>query len=591
MKVSLVAYSKPVVPGLESPTDLVAYCARVSNPSNQFNTETAEKLIKYLIKHQHWSPLELATMCLEIETTRDIARQILRHRSFSFQEFCLSGDTEIYFAVPSKLASGSYKPTTKIKLADLYDKWANGAKSIKRRGSGNSIRMPMKKRLSDMHIKCFDEVSGQLTTSHIKEVFYTGKKPLYKIALSDGKQIKTTKEHKFLTDGGFSPLEKIVDLSMIGDRAVMSKIGTIAVNGVPVYQDKDWLLKKKQESLFHGGGLRYISQKYDVNYSTLRKWLKIYKMQYTKKETSIVTGGPWNKGVFGYNLPPKTEQARRNHQLSARKGRDSNLWRGGGSGKRKGIDPIDAFAFRTEKQHTCEVCGVYGGNLDIHHIVPVSENPSLENEKTNWQLLCRTCHINHHKTNNHSGWQAMGAKARKKSAYTVKWVTIDKIEYLGEQDTYDIEVDHQSHNYIANGIVTHNSQRYADPTKDLSFEVREARLQDPKNRQNSISDGVDLDVQRGWDTLQRRVIEEAKTAYNWAIENGIAKEQARAVLPEGLTMSRMYMSGTLRSWIHYIQLRSANGTQKEHMEIAKQCAIVISELFPLAKNLIESEVK
>jgi thymidylate synthase (FAD) len=220
MKVQLIAYSKPVAEGLETPTDLVAFCARVSNPSNQYNTETAEKLIKYLIKHQHWSPLELATMCLEIETTRDIARQILRHRSFSFQEF---------------------------------------------------------------------------------------------------------------------------------------------------------------------------------------------------------------------------------------------------------------------------------------------------------------------------------------------------------------------------------SQRYADPTKDLSFEVREARLQDPKNRQNSISDGVDTDIQYGWDTLQRRVIEEAKTAYKWAIENGIAKEQARAVLPEGLTMSRMYMSGTLRSWIHYIQLRSANGTQKEHIEIARECAKVIAEVFPLSAQFIEQE--
>ncbi len=216
MKVQLIAYSKPVAEGLETPTDLVAFCARVSNPSNQYNTETAEKLIKYLIKHQHWSPLELATMCLEIETTRDIARQILRHRSFSFQEF---------------------------------------------------------------------------------------------------------------------------------------------------------------------------------------------------------------------------------------------------------------------------------------------------------------------------------------------------------------------------------SQRYADPTKDLSFEVREARLQDPKN----ISDGVDTDIQYGWDTLQRRVIEEAKTAYKWAIENGIAKEQARAVLPEGLTMSRMYMSGTLRSWIHYIQLRSANGTQKEHIEIARECAKVIAEVFPLSAQFIEQE--
>ena len=220
MKVTLISYSKPVLEGLDTPTDLVAFCARVSNPSNQINSETAEKLIKYLIKHQHWSPLEMANMCLEIETTRDIARQILRHRSFSFQEF---------------------------------------------------------------------------------------------------------------------------------------------------------------------------------------------------------------------------------------------------------------------------------------------------------------------------------------------------------------------------------SQRYADPTKDLEFVTREARLQDPKNRQNSISEGVDVMLQYEWNKRQEDLIEQVKIQYNWAIQNGIAKEQARALLPEGLIMSRMYMSGSLRSWIHYIQLRSGNGTQKEHMEIAKECAKVIAEVFPLSTQFIAAE--
>lgn len=219
MNVKLISYSKPVLEGLETPTDLVAFCARVSNPSSQINSETSEKLIKYLIKHQHWSPLEIASMCLEIETTRDIARQMLRHRSFSFQEF---------------------------------------------------------------------------------------------------------------------------------------------------------------------------------------------------------------------------------------------------------------------------------------------------------------------------------------------------------------------------------SQRYADPIADLTFVTRQARLQDPKNRQNSIKiESVDCMLQYEWDTRQREIIDLVKVHYNWAIRNNIAKEQARALLPEGLIMTRLYMNGTLRSWIHYIQLRSANGTQLEHMDIAKECAKVISEVFPLANEIIQ----
>lgn len=146
---------------------------------------------------------------------------------------------------------------------------------------------------------------------------------------------------------------------------------------------------------------------------------------------------------------------------------------------------------------------------------------------------------------------------------------------------------------IARQILRHRSfsfqefsQRYADPVKDLDFEIREARLQDDKNRQNSVETD-DTELKTEWMLAQERVIIEARKAYRWAIENGIAKEQARAVLPEGLTMSRMYMNGTLRSWIHYIELRSANGTQKEHMEIAKACAHVIAEVFPMATKLVK----
>jgi thymidylate synthase (FAD) len=145
---------------------------------------------------------------------------------------------------------------------------------------------------------------------------------------------------------------------------------------------------------------------------------------------------------------------------------------------------------------------------------------------------------------------------------------------------------------IARQILRHRSfsfqefsQRYADPTKDLDFVLREARLQDTKNRQNSIETD-NLALQAFWQTQQQNVINAAKNAYEWAIENGIAKEQARAVLPEGLTVSRLYMNGTLRSWVHFIELRSENGTQKEHRQIAIECAKVIAKVFPMANEFI-----
>ena len=146
---------------------------------------------------------------------------------------------------------------------------------------------------------------------------------------------------------------------------------------------------------------------------------------------------------------------------------------------------------------------------------------------------------------------------------------------------------------IARQILRHRSfsfqefsQRYADPTKDLGFELREARLQDTKNRQNSIeTDNYALKTL--WEEQQRFIIDSAKSAYDWAIENGIAKEQARTVLPEGNTQSRMYMNGTLRSWIHYCQLRMNNGTQKEHKEIATECWKIITDKFPNVAAALE----
>ena len=145
---------------------------------------------------------------------------------------------------------------------------------------------------------------------------------------------------------------------------------------------------------------------------------------------------------------------------------------------------------------------------------------------------------------------------------------------------------------IARQILRHRSfsfqefsQRYADPTQELDFVLREARLQDTSNRQNSIEVEDNL-LQIEWERAQKRVLFAVRDAYAWAMKNGIAKEQARAVLPEGMTVSRLYMNGTLRSWVHFIELRSGHGTQREHQQVALACAKVIAEIFPMAKDFV-----
>ena len=153
---------------------------------------------------------------------------------------------------------------------------------------------------------------------------------------------------------------------------------------------------------------------------------------------------------------------------------------------------------------------------------------------------------------------------------------------------------------IARQILRHRSfsfqefsQRYADPTKDLDFVLREARLQDTKNRQNSVAITAETEDDRfliaEWNRRQQDVINLVRENYAWAVGAGIAKEQARAILPEGNTVSRLYMNGTLRSWIHFIDLRSGNGTQLEHMEVARECAKVIAEIFPMATEYVQPQ--
>ena len=174
------------------------------------------------------------------------------------------------------------------------------------------------------------------------------------------------------------------------------------------------------------------------------------------------------------------------------------------------------------------------------------------------------------------------ASAEKLVQYLIKhqhWSPLEMVNVCMEIDTT---------RDIARQILRHRSfsfqefsQRYADPTKDLSFITREARLQDEKNRQNSVDIPMEDSIHHIWESYQEVIIERCKHAYDWAINAGIAKEQARAILPEGLTMSRMYVNGTLRSWIHYMQLRAGNGTQKEHQEIARACAEAIYQIFPL----------
>lgn len=545
MSVRLIAISKPIIEEVSTAEELIAYVARVSNPKNQENTSTATKLLKYCIEHKHFSIFEMVNVVLEINTTRDIARQILRHRSFSFQEFCVEENTLI------TTKNGKHR------IADLF-------------------RRQKTKQYSDMSnwlTRVYDERSKTFVNRRIKEVFDTGKKIVFELTLENGKKLTCTADHKILTNNGF---KRLGSLSMDDD--------FVACNGIPVYRDKAWLQKAKTFSIENKTGLFGIANLAGVNPVTISKWLKHHDLGFTKKEVASYTKA-WNDGLPTDKQPMfgrfHNEKTRSMMRKSATRGKNANFYVNGNKtlNVMKWRNKVAYFCkgFHTEllikQDYKCPISGktLTRKNSDVDHILPVYARPDLAFDVNNLQVLYRDAH------------KEKSKRESLESRYTIRYSKIASIVEIGERQTYDLEIDHVDHNYIANGIVTHNSQRYADASQ-FGFVMREARLQDTKNRQNSIENN-NADLALAWRDYQDAVEELVREGYDWALRNGIAKEQARAILPEGMTMSRMYMNGSLRSWIHYCRLRMGPETQKEHREVATDAWAIITNEFPFLKDV------
>ena len=566
MSVKLVSITHPSLEKEMTPEEFMVYIARVSNPSNQMNVETAPRLINYLIKHKHWSPFEFVDMTVEIVTRRSIAAQILRHKSFSFQEFCMSGESEVYFDLPGKVADGK-RQLYKLKLKDIYTKW----------NSKDALGNELKERIKKMFVRVYDESSKTLIHAHIKDVFQTGVKPIFEIELYNGKKIRCTKEHKVLSENGFVSLEEGAGLHLVGTKAVFTnKDFAIGTNGVPLYQTYDWLNEQKQKSIEYKTGLNGIANEAGVSYHTIRKWLKKNGLQFTKKEVSEYTE-IWNKGKFGYNTKPHSKETILKMKLKARKGPNSNLWKGGSDRTERKKIADWCNSIRSLKlidyNYSCSMCGS-SQRLELDHIKPVYSNPELSYEYDNIQVLCNSCHNEKHKI---AGDKKQWSEKRAKNKMTVRWSKIKSVKYLGEEMTYDLEIDHESHNYVADGVIVHNSQRYSSATTVQDIELRK---QAEKNRQSSAEaynpewvGGVKLsDIVSGH-------FQASLNLYNEMIQAGIAREVARDVLPLA-TETKIFMKGNIRSWIHYLEIRTADDTQKEHREIAVKIQDVFKQNFP-----------
>lgn len=556
--------------------EIIVGIARLSS-SRETNELFAEpyKLIRHCIQNGHWSIFSMANLTFEIETSRAIGRELLRHWSLSPQELCLSGDTEVYFDFPCGKGKSRLKRNS-VKIKDLYEKIHKGSKPNRETGVRNNIAV----KILNKRIRSFNSETRTLKHSWIKDVFYCGPKELYEIELECGKKIKTTRDHKFFIKGkGWLSLDDAIGINLSSNGiASFERVESFATNGVVAWKDKEWMQEKKQEAIDNKKGLPYIAEEAGCSYDNIRKWLKIHGLSFTKKEVASYTAA-WNNGKTGYRLGPHSEESKEKMRASARRGSSSNLWRGGvdRNEKQKIRDWVSQNKYRIlfDRDFKCENCGEEGSELHLHHIVPLYENITLGKEESNLQVLCRWCHsLWHHENGDYHKFSKL--PKRKKIC---KWSKIKYIKYVGVEDTYDLEIWGKEHCYVANGIVVHNSQRYKSVTE---FEPIELRMQSKDNRQSSTeiinNDSLAFEVKDS--------VLEAGITYQYLLEKGVSRETARFVLPE-CTQTTLIMNGKVRDWITMLNQRLHKTAQKECRMVAecicdifrKECPLISEALF------------
>jgi len=483
---------------------MITAMARVSAPQNQNNMETAPRLLAYLIKHKHWSPFEMANLCVKIRTERDISAQILRHRSFSFQEYCLAGNARITIKTPEGAVQ-------RIPIKELYLKFK---------------KPTFKARIA----RAYDAGLNRFINAEILNVYSTGLKEVYEYTIQSSsnanKIICCTKEHKVYTkEKGF------VDF----DIAYKNNL-TIGLNGKKA-EPLQYQLKENIEKYAWMGSTAY-AEHFKIAPVTARKWFREH-------------------GIYP-EKPNHASKARLNLNFNSK------------------LCSFMKWARKECLKTTCENCNHNGSEnrLELSHIFSHDKDPVLAFNENNLQTLCSKCHrqFDIECQSKRYGW-TLGMKA--------KWGKITQVKYLGLEETYDIEMNHSTHNFIADGIIVHNSTRYAEAQ---SYTVPAFRRQDTANRQNSIDD-LSQDMKNQLAAMTEQTLNQCEETYQTMLRLGVAKETARRILPL-CTKTTLYMNGSLRSWIHYLELRTDKATQLEHRVIAEEIKQIFQEQFPIIANVI-----
>lgn len=568
---------------------------------------TEDVIAKYVIKlPEDHRLLALFSAQILIHAPMVVFWQWTRHRSWSFSLQCLSGDTEITFNKPDKLKKGILSPY-KMKLSDLYSKWISNRRN----------QYP----LEDMNIRVFDEDKGNFTSGRIKNVYLTGKKHGFKVKTNKGYEIVSSEDHRFLFEDGWKTLKEATGLEYNGKRVTWTNLPKLYTNGIKrldthtMYDNHEWL---KENYIDKQLSIKTLAIMANCSMHTIRKYLKKYSL--TSIERSIATRFSndkpvWNKGLH-YSFSFNEEQKKAWGEIA------KSNWK-----NRKDREPIKIRSEKKEKRskirqwmkdispkvykrdnYTCQYCGEVSRSNDklhAHHIVPVWVNNSDEFSMNENNLITvhASCHRLIHKRNEELSFakslnndidfdqNLKKSYTKKNFRYSLKLrpklSQIISIEYVGEIEMYDIEIDTEYKNFVANNFVVHNSGRYMEFKEDQFHTPKTWRKQSKSNKQGSdgeLSEDEgseiigDLDDKYHWtkepyndlinnggglNELYKRHLASSFEIYESMLKHDAAKEQARLFLPAWGSYYHAMLKVDLLSMQRFLRLRMASDAQYE----------------------------
>jgi thymidylate synthase (FAD) len=601
-------------------TDLsVVNAARVSFARRKEQMdESDEGLIRFLMRDRHGTPFEHNAFRFHIRAPIFVAREWMRHRVG-----CLTGDTEVTFVN----VNGETSPRLRKTIDELWAMWSRGERNGHALGreqvaeieslasEGLSVRAIARKtgigrraiashvaggteyrdgkwRVRKMRLRVLNERTGEFEVGHIADLVDKGVQPVYRVTLADGKTVKLTASHRLLTDAGWKTMRDAIGLVGDGPRATMTRSCSLVVNGVPAYRDREWMKARRDA----GKSVAEIADEAGCSYHAVRKWLARHDLRFTSEDRRGRT--PWNRGLR-YSTGKRLTNEHKSAIRRARAGDRSNFWRGGVSSKRATIaawTTEQAPKVHAQFDHTCQSCHERGGRLHAHHIVPVWLDESRAYEIGNLITLCSACHGRVHKTREAElsfverfasviGFAKDVTVRRRGWKLTGHPVRVVSVEYVGVRQTYDLTVDGPWHNFVANGIVVHNSfnefsMRYAKATDDFYVpEAEDVRTQVGKPGAYSF-EPVSPELAEQTREELRAVYDQAYETYQRLVELGVARELARSVMPVG-AYTEFYWTVNARSLMNFVSLRAAETAQREIRRYADACERFLAERMPV----------